>query len=96
MRRLVDTPEAWESLDLRADVIGRRTTKSGRLSIMGRLHLFLLARSVVQQVQLCTNTVLIGNKMCVQVYPQLFVLVLSTFRVKYFHKSGSSSFPFLE
>ena len=50
MRRLVDTPEAWETLDLRADVIGRRTMKSGRLSIMSRQPLFFLARSVVQQV----------------------------------------------
>lgn len=50
MRRLVDTPEAWETLDLRADVIGRRTMKSGRQSIMSRQPLFFLARSVVQQV----------------------------------------------
>eukprot|EP00752_Nemacystus_decipiens_P009419 g8422.t1 len=49
MRRLVDTPEAWETLDLRADVIGRRTMKSGRLSVMSRQPLFFLARSVVQQ-----------------------------------------------
>lgn len=56
MRRLVDTPEAWETLDLRADVIGRRTMKSGRLSIMSRQPLFFLARSVVQQVHVAVDT----------------------------------------
>lgn len=50
MGRLLDTPAAWATLDLRADVIGRRTMKSGRQSIMSREPLFFLARSVVQQV----------------------------------------------
>lgn len=50
MGHLLNTPEAWETLDLRADVIGRRTMKSGRQSIMTRQPLFFLARSVVQQV----------------------------------------------
>lgn len=50
MRPLIDMPEAWETLDLRADVIGRRTMKSGRQSIMSRHPLFFLARSVVLQV----------------------------------------------
>eukprot|EP00904_Undaria_pinnatifida_P012647 jgi/Undpi1/8512/HiC_scaffold_25.g10979.m1 len=49
MRPLIDMPEAWENLDLRADVIGRRTMKSGRQSIMSRQPLFFLARSVVLQ-----------------------------------------------
>lgn len=50
MGRLLGTPEAWETLDLKADVIGRRTMKSGRQSIMSRQPLFFLARSVVLQV----------------------------------------------
>lgn len=50
MRPLVDMPEAWETLDLRAEVIGRRTMKSGRQSIMSRQPLFFFARSVVLQV----------------------------------------------
>ncbi len=54
MRRLMDTPQAWETLDLRADVIGRRTMKSGRRSIMSRQPLFSLARRVVRQVSPCT------------------------------------------
>ncbi|CAM9108949.1 unnamed protein product [Scytosiphon promiscuus] len=49
MRRLLNAREAWENLDLRADVIGRRTMKSGRQSIMSSQPLFFLARSVVQQ-----------------------------------------------
>ncbi|CAM9142743.1 unnamed protein product [Ectocarpus sp. 6 AP-2014] len=49
MHRLLDTPDAWETLDLRAHVIGRRTMKSGRQSILSRQPLFFLARSVVQQ-----------------------------------------------
>ncbi|CAM9481675.1 unnamed protein product [Pylaiella littoralis] len=49
MGRLLGTPEAWETLDLKADVIGRRTMKSGRQSIMSRQPLFFLARSVVLQ-----------------------------------------------
>ena len=50
MRPLGDMPEAWESLDLRAEVIGRRTMKSGRQSIMSKQPLFFFARSVVLQV----------------------------------------------
>lgn len=58
----MDTPQAWETLDLRADVIGRRTMTSGRRSIMSRQPLFFLARSVVQQVPplpclVCANAV---------------------------------------
>ena len=49
----MDTPQAWETLDLRADLIGRRTMKSGRQSVLSTQPLFFLARSVVKQVQHC-------------------------------------------
>lgn len=51
MRQVVDMPEAWQSLDLRADLIGRRTLKSGRQSILSNEPLFFLARSVIVQVK---------------------------------------------
>lgn len=50
MRHVVDMPEAWQSLDLRADVIGRRTLRSGRQSVLSNEPLFFLARSVIGQV----------------------------------------------
>lgn len=50
MRHVVDMPEAWQSLDLRADVIGRRTLKSGRQSVLSNEPLFFLARSIIGQV----------------------------------------------
>lgn len=51
MRGLLSDTRAWRSLDLRAEVIGTRTMRSGRQSHLSHQPLFFLARSVVVQVQ---------------------------------------------
>ncbi|CAM9242682.1 unnamed protein product [Choristocarpus tenellus] len=49
MKALINDPGVWEKLHLDANLIGSRSTQSGRVSHMSRDPLFFLARSVVRQ-----------------------------------------------